>query len=72
MVGSNESEKNMIEANTISKYFRVSRHRILKVVDGISFNIKKGEVLGLVGESGYGKTTLGCLVLRLLEPTSTI
>ena len=42
----------------------------VRAVDGVSFTIKKGEVLGLVGESGCGKTTTGRLILRLVEPTS--
>jgi peptide/nickel transport system ATP-binding protein len=42
----------------------------VKAVDGVSFNIRRGEVFGLAGESGSGKSTVGRLVLRLLEPTS--
>jgi peptide/nickel transport system ATP-binding protein/oligopeptide transport system ATP-binding protein len=42
----------------------------VKAVDGVSFNIRRGETLGLVGESGCGKTTVGRTILRLIEPTA--
>lgn len=42
----------------------------IKAVDGVSFNLDQGETLGIVGETGSGKSTLGRLILNLLEPTS--
>jgi len=59
-----------VEVRNLSKYFPVGRNRVLKAVDGISFSVRKGETLGLVGESGCGKSTAGRTVIRLYEPTS--
>lgn len=60
----------------VSKYYSAKSgafsldHRIVKAVDDISFQIYKGETIGIVGESGCGKTTLGKLILHLFEPTT--
>ncbi len=62
------SEK-LLEVNGLKKYFKV-KNGLLHAVDDVSFSIKAGETLGVVGESGCGKSTTGRLVLRLLEPTS--
>lgn len=62
-------KKTFIEVKDLQKYFNVGRHALLKAVDGVSFNIYKGETLGLVGESGCGKTTCGKTVMGLYEAT---
>ena len=66
----------LVEVNDLQMYFPVTSGIILqrkvaeiKAVDGVSFFIRKGETLGLVGESGCGKTTTGRCILRLYEPT---
>lgn len=70
MAEKNLSEKkNLIEVKNLKKHFKVGRNQILKAVDGISFNIKEGETLGLVGESGCGKSTTGRTLIRLYDAT---
>ena len=69
-----ESGEILLEVKNLKKYYPVRTGFIkkteLKAVDDVSFFIRKGETLGIVGESGCGKTTLGRTVLRLEEPTS--
>jgi len=66
----------LVQINDLQMYFPVTKGIILqrqvgaiKAVDGVSFNIKKGETLGLVGESGCGKSTTGRAILQLYRPT---
>ena len=66
----------LLEVKELRKYFDIEKDIVgrptkqVKAVDGISFNIYKGETLGLVGESGCGKSTTGKMIVNLLKPTS--
>ena len=60
----------LLEVKNLSKYFKVGRKGLLKAVDDVSFTIRKGETLGLVGESGCGKTTCGRTILKLYGATA--
>ena len=67
-------EKTLVEVKNLKQYFDINmgmfKTKPLKAVDDISFTIKKGETLGLVGESGCGKTTAGRSILHLYKPTA--
>jgi oligopeptide transport system ATP-binding protein len=69
----NNTSKNLVEIKHLKEYFNVNvgffKTKPLKAVDDVSFVIKKGETLGLVGESGCGKTTVGRTILNLYKPT---
>ena len=68
-------EKYILEVNNLKEYFPISKSLFkkntvyLKAVDGVSFKLREGKTIGIVGESGCGKTTLGRTILRLYEPT---
>jgi peptide/nickel transport system ATP-binding protein len=59
----------LLEVQDLKKFFKTSKG-MLHAVDGVSFTIERGKTLGIVGESGCGKTTTGRAILRLVEPTS--
>ncbi len=71
-------DQNLLEVRNLKKYFsdialnsfNGTKFSIVKAVDGVSFNIRRGETLGLVGETGSGKSTVGRVTLRLIEATS--
>ena len=58
----------LLRVEHLKKYFPAGKKQVLKAVDDVSFTIAKGETLGLVGESGCGKTTVGRTILRLYDP----
>ncbi len=64
-----ENKEILLEVNNLKQHFPINRKRKVKAVDGITFNIYKGETFGLVGESGSGKSTTGRSIIRLYKPT---
>ena len=67
-------DNNLVDIKHLKEYFNVNvgffKSKPLKAVDDVSFSIKRGETLGLVGESGCGKTTVGRTILNLYKPTA--
>ena len=64
-----EDKKTLLMARNLKKYFDVGKGQVVKAVDDISFSIHEGETLGLVGESGCGKSTVGRTIVGLYEAT---
>ena len=76
MNSQHNGSSDILQIEDLKMYFPVTRGLLrrkvadIKAIDGVSFNLKKGETLGLVGESGCGKTTVGRCILRLYKPTA--
>jgi oligopeptide transport system ATP-binding protein len=68
------NQRPLLEVKGLKQYFAINtglfRSTQLKAVDGVSFHIDKGETLGMVGESGCGKTTVGRSLMHLYTPTA--
>ncbi|MGO5114729.1 ABC transporter ATP-binding protein [Candidatus Avoscillospira sp. LCP25S3_F1] len=71
---SEQKNQPLLEVKDLKQHFNINmglfKSKPLKAVDGVSFSIRKGETLGLVGESGCGKTTVGRTILHLYKPTA--
>ncbi len=66
---SNTDREVILQVRNLKQYFPLGKNSVVKAVDDVSFDVYKGETLGLVGESGSGKTTTGRSIIRLYNPT---
>lgn len=64
------SEQNMLEVKDLTKHFKAGGKQIVHAVDGVNFTLKKGKTLGLVGESGCGKSSCARTIIRMYDPTA--
>lgn len=60
----------LLRVEGLCQYFHVGRHQVLKAVDGVTFHVNEGETLGMVGESGCGKSTTGRCLVKLYTPSA--
>ena len=68
---SNPSDEILLEVNDLKTYF-FSREGVVKAVDGVDLTVRRGEIYGLVGESGCGKSVTGLSIMRLVQPPGKI
>ncbi|WP_105619108.1 ABC transporter ATP-binding protein [Vallitalea okinawensis] len=64
-----DNREKLVEISNLKQYFKLPKKGVVKAIDGITFDIYKGETFGLVGESGSGKTTTGRTIIKLYEAT---
>ena len=64
------STENILEVKDLTKHFKAGRHQMVHAVDGVSFTLQRGKTLGLVGESGCGKSTCARTIIRMYDVTS--
>ncbi|MDX8045789.1 ATP-binding cassette domain-containing protein [Gracilibacillus sp. S3-1-1] len=64
------TKEKILEVKDLKQHFQTGKHTVVKAVDGVSFDIYRGETFGLVGESGCGKSTTGRTLIRLYDATS--
>lgn len=63
------SEEKLVEVKNLTHIFRLTKNAVVRAVDDVSFDVRKGEILGLVGESGSGKSTLARCIMNIYRPT---
>ena len=64
------STQNILDIKDLTKHFKAGRNQVVHALDGVSFKLEKGKTLGLVGESGCGKSTCARTIIRMYEPTA--